>query len=64
MLVALSFPLALSVVETILPFYDRILARHLQLNYVDNWRLFLGFGAITILVGLLSGTIPRSFCQG
>ena len=64
LLVGLSFPLALSVVETILPFYDRILARPLQLNYLDNWRLFLGFGAITILVGLLSGVYPALILSG
>src|SRR3569833_2051838 len=52
LLALLSFPLALSGVETILPIYNRILARPLQPNYQDNWWLFLGFGAIALLVGL------------
>ena len=60
----LSFPLALSVVETILPVYSSILGRPLQPNYLDNWWLFLGFAAIAVLVGLLSGIYPALILSG
>jgi putative ABC transport system permease protein len=64
LLALLSFPVALSIVEAVLPLYNRVLARPLQLHYLDNWRLFLGFGALTFLVGLLSGIYPALILSG
>jgi len=57
-LAGISLILALSVVETILPSYSRLLARPLEFRYLEDWRLLLMLAALTVLLGLLSGAYP------
>jgi putative ABC transport system permease protein len=60
--VALVFALAL--VEILLPYFDRFLARPLALNYLADWPLLLIIAAIAMLAGLLSGIYPALVLSG
>ena len=53
-----SFGIALSIAEILLPAYDRFLGEPLELHYLTDWRLLLAMASGAIVVGLLSGIYP------
>lgn len=55
---AVSLAVALSLVELLLPLYDRFLGRPIALHYLAEWKLLAALIAGAILVGLLSGLYP------
>ena len=54
----LGLVLAAGMVESLLPLYDRMLGRPIQLHYLQDWPLFLGLIGVAILVGVLGGLYP------
>jgi len=59
-----SLAIALSLVEVLLPFYDRFLGRFIALHYVADWELLAALIAGAIAVGLLSGLYPALVLSG
>jgi putative ABC transport system permease protein len=53
-----SLAIAVSLVEVLLPLYDRFLGRPIALHYLADWELVAAFVAGAIAVGLLSGLYP------
>ncbi len=60
----ISFGIALSLAETLLPAYDRFLGEPLRLRYISDWRLILAMAAGAFAVGLLSGSYPALVLSG
>jgi putative ABC transport system permease protein len=58
LMAVVSFMLALALVETLLPLYDRMLGKPVQLLYPSAWPLLLGLFGMAILVGLVGGFYP------
>src|SRR5665213_3154007 len=54
----LSLILALALVEMLLPLYDRMLGKPIQLHYLNDWPLLLALLGVAVLVGLLGGFYP------
>jgi putative ABC transport system permease protein len=54
----ISLILALALVEMLLPLYDRMLGKPIQLHYPNDWPLLLVCSGLAILVGLLGGLYP------
>jgi putative ABC transport system permease protein len=58
-LIALSsLILALALVEMLLPLYDRMLGKPIQLYHPNDWPLLVGLLGVAVLVGLLAGFYP------
>jgi putative ABC transport system permease protein len=53
-----SLILALAFVEILLPLYDRMLGKAIQIQNLNDWRLLLALLGIAIVVGLLGGFYP------
>ncbi|MGH8219117.1 MAG: ABC transporter permease [Steroidobacteraceae bacterium] len=53
-----SLAIALSLVEVLLPLYDRFLGKPITLHYLADWHLLAMLVAGAIVVGLLSGLYP------
>lgn len=53
-----SLAIAMSLVEVLLPLYDRFLERPIALHYFADWKLLTALVVGTIVVGLLSGLYP------
>jgi putative ABC transport system permease protein len=60
----ISLAIALSLVEMLLPFYDRFLDEPIGLHYLNDGRMLAGTIMATILVGLLSGAYPAMVLSG
>lgn len=58
LLALISLAIALSIVEMLLPAYDRFLGAPITLDYLRDWDLVVGAIGATVLVGLLSGAYP------
>jgi putative ABC transport system permease protein len=59
-----SFGIALSLAEILLPAYDRFLAEPIRLHYLADWRLTLAMAGGAVAVGLLSGSYPALVLSG
>lgn len=59
-----SLCIALSLVEVLLPFYDRFLGEPIHLDYLSNWMPLCSTVGGAILVGLLSGAYPAAVLSG
>jgi putative ABC transport system permease protein len=59
-----SFGIALSLAEMLLPEYDRLLAQPLRLHYLTDWRLILAMAGGAVAAGLLSGIYPALVLSG
>ncbi|HEY7887188.1 MAG TPA: ABC transporter permease [Steroidobacteraceae bacterium] len=59
-----SFGIALSLAEILLPGYDRFLGEPLELHYLTDWRVILAMAAGAVAVGLLSGLYPALVLSG
>jgi putative ABC transport system permease protein len=59
-----SFGVALSLAEIVLPEYRRFLGEPIQLHYLADWRLLLAMAAGAVAVGLLSGIYPALVLSG
>ena len=57
----LSFILAIGLVEFVLPYFNQFVNKQLDIKYLENWRVLLGFVTLTFFVGLLSGSYPAMF---
>lgn len=53
-----SLGVALSLVEVLLPAYQRFLGEPMRLRYLADWRLLLAVAGGAVAVGLLSGIYP------
>ena len=53
-----SLMLALALVEVLLPLYDRLLGKPIELHYLNDWLLLLALLGMAILGGLLAGFYP------
>jgi putative ABC transport system permease protein len=62
--VAIGFGVALSLVEVLLPVYDRFLGERLHLSYLSDWRQLSGLTTGAFLVSLLSGLYPAFVLSG
>jgi putative ABC transport system permease protein len=60
----LSLAIALSLVEILLPFYDRFLGEPIRMHYLSNGLLLGGTIVGAVLVGLLSGAYPAMVLSG
>jgi putative ABC transport system permease protein len=54
----ISLAVALSLVEVVLPAFDRFLGDPIDLHYLAEWKLLAALAAGTVVVGLLSGLYP------
>lgn len=59
-----SFGVALSFAEILLPGYQRFLGEPMRLHYLADWRLLLAMGGGAVVVGLLSGIYPALVLSG
>lgn len=59
-----SFGIALSLAEILLPAYDRFLGEPLGLRYFSDWRLLLVMAGGALAVGLISGSYPALVLSG
>jgi putative ABC transport system permease protein len=59
-----AFALALSLVETLLPAYDRFLGEPIRLHYPGDLALLLAMAGGAVTVGLLSGIYPALLLSG
>ena len=60
----ISFALALSLTEVLLPLFDRVVESPLRSHYLSDWPLTLALFGIAILTGLLAGTYPALVLSG
>ena len=60
----ISFALALSLTEVLLPAFDRVVGEPIGLHYLSDWPLTLVFLGIAVLTGLLAGTYPALVLSG
>lgn len=59
-----SLAIALSLVEILLPLYDRFLGGPIALRYLADWKLLAALAAGAIAVGLVSGLYPAVVLSG
>ncbi len=59
-----SFGVALSLAEILLPEYGRFLGEPMRLHYLADWRLLLGMAGGAVVVGLVSGIYPALVLSG
>ena len=59
-----SLAVALSLVEILLPLYDRFLNEPIGSHYLSDWRLLGGIVFGALLLGLLSGIYPAMMLSG
>jgi putative ABC transport system permease protein len=60
----MSLILALALVEMLLPLYDRMLGKPIQLHYLADWPLLLTLLGMAVLAGLLAGFYPALVLSG
>ena len=60
----ISLILALALVEMLLPLYDRMLGKPIQLHYLSDWPLLLALAGLAVLAGLLAGFYPALVLSG
>lgn len=54
----ISFLMALLLVEIVLPYFNSFTGKHLTLGMETDYRIWIGVGAIILVVGFLSGFYP------
>ncbi len=62
-LALIALPLALCLVELLIPVYNRLLNINFRINYVQNLPFIVGIFGITILVGIISGSYPAFYAS-
>ena len=60
----ISFVLALSLTELLLPVFDRVVGTPIALHYLSDWPLTLALLAIAVFTGLAAGTYPALVLSG
>jgi putative ABC transport system permease protein len=60
----ISLAVAVSLVEVLLPLYDRFLDEPIRFHYLTDWRLLAGTGIAAVAAGLLSGLYPALSLSG
>jgi putative ABC transport system permease protein len=60
----ISFALALSLTEVLLPVFDRIVGKPIGLHYLSDWPLTLALLGIALLTGLAAGAYPALILSG
>ena len=64
LIVLISLGLALSLVEMLLPAYDRFLREPIRLSYLADWRQLAALLGGAVLVGVLGGLYPALVLSG
>lgn len=59
----IALPIAVSIVELLLPIYNRLLNLNLRMNYFQNWTFIFGLVATALLVGIISGSYPAFYAS-
>jgi putative ABC transport system permease protein len=59
----IALPLALCLVELLIPVYSRLLNIDFSINYVQNLPFVIGVFGVAILVGVISGSYPAFFAS-
>ncbi|MGD2246529.1 MAG: ABC transporter permease [Candidatus Aminicenantes bacterium] len=62
-LALIALPLALCLVELLIPVYNRLLNINFSINYGQNLPFIVGIFGITILVGIISGSYPAFYAS-
>jgi putative ABC transport system permease protein len=57
----LAMLFALVLVEMLLPRFNQLLGKQIDVNYFENWGLSLGLIVLAFLVGIISGSYPAIF---
>jgi putative ABC transport system permease protein len=60
----ISFALALSLTEVLLPFFNRVVGTPIALHYLSDWPLTLGLLGLAVLTGLAAGVYPALILSG
>ena len=58
-----ALPIAICIVELLLPVYNALLNLNLQINYLQNWVFIVGLMATALLVGIISGSYPAFYAS-
>ncbi len=61
---SLAFVLGVIFVNILLPFFNQFTGKQLSLSFSTNYRIWVGVGAATVLIGLLSGSYPAFLLSG
>jgi putative ABC transport system permease protein len=59
----IALPLALCLVELLIPVYNRLLNIDFSIDYVQNLPFIVGIFGVTILVGIISGSYPAFYAS-
>jgi putative ABC transport system permease protein len=57
----IALPVAVLLVELALPPFNHVIEKTLEIEYAKNFALFAGLLALTVVVGLVSGSYPALF---
>jgi len=60
----LSLVLAITLAEIILPVFNNIMQKHLSFQYLNHWKLSLGYLCIGVISGFLAGLYPAYYLSG
>ncbi len=56
-----SLVLTIFLIEISLPVFNNITGKQLDMNYILNWQLSLGFILLAVIIGILSGSYPAFY---
>jgi putative ABC transport system permease protein len=56
-----SLLIALFLIELALPSFNQLTGKNLEMNYVLDWQITLGFVLLAVLVGVLAGSYPAFY---
>jgi len=59
----ISLPIAICIVELLLPVYNTLLNLNLKMDYFQNWMFIFGLLATALLVGIISGGYPAFYAS-
>jgi len=59
----IALPIAVCIVELLLPVYNRLLNLNLRMDYFQNWTFVVGLVATALLVGIISGSYPAFYAS-
>ncbi len=60
----IAMVLVLMLIELMLPTFNELVNRELDINYLDNWEFYLVFVSISLFIGFVTGFIPAKAISG